>query len=292
MRYNEIINELFDKSAELNLVDAGTGKMVANFSIGKKRYTVFAAYWQSSGLWEIGFTHKGSFGMTGTGNEFEVFATVKKFLGEFINLKQPEKFKFSADLSEASRVRLYDRLATQVAAAYGYKLTVSTTAIDKVFTFNKETVAEQTQLVTELFDKAAQWQVETNTAKYFSAAFNIGDGKYTVEANHTNKTWQIVFARNGDYKATSTGNEFEVFATIKAIVNDFVTKKQPTNFQFSAASDEPTRIRLYDRMAKGLSDQHGYKLERKAGDGGIYYIFTKPGQNAITNVLSNIGTKK
>ena len=54
-----------------------------------------------------------SFKLTGTRNEFIVFATVMKILGDFIAEYQPNSITWSADKSEESRISLYHMLLTK-----------------------------------------------------------------------------------------------------------------------------------------------------------------------------------
>ena len=90
-------------------------------------YIYFEAYTEN----EAGMT-----GITGTGNEFTVFATIADIMRKFIAHYDPKKFIFSA--KEKSRIKLYQIFAQKIAKDWNY--TVST--IDDLqttnFTFVKE----------------------------------------------------------------------------------------------------------------------------------------------------------
>lgn len=60
------------------------------------------------------------------------------------------------------------------------------------------------------------------------------------------------------YKPTGEGNAFAIFATVTAIVKDFLTKRKPEYVWFVA--DEPQRERLYNRLLKKLVVP-GYEAE-------------------------------
>jgi hypothetical protein len=47
------------------------------------------------------------------------------------------------------------------------------------------------------------------------------------------------------------------------------------DFHFTAAKDEPSRVKLYDRMVKRLKLVDGWNVERVVGVVDIIYHFTK-----------------
>jgi hypothetical protein len=57
---------------------------------------------------------KGSHGVTGTGEAFQVFSTVIDILRDFVKKHEPAMIKFSA--LEPSRIKLYSRLVDMVAS--------------------------------------------------------------------------------------------------------------------------------------------------------------------------------
>ena len=71
--------------------------------------------------WELLFkatSGRDGWGITGTGNQFTVFATVFDFVKEAIKAKHMESFYFTA--KESSRKRLYKLFAVNLAKAIGY----------------------------------------------------------------------------------------------------------------------------------------------------------------------------
>lgn len=143
MRYTEIINELLDQSAEWNIKESNEHKYVAEFMVNEYRYVFDASGWDYRGFttpvvkWEVSFGMDRTLKKTGTGNEFLVFATVKNILLAFINQYKPQFFWFSSTQEEPSRVRLYRRMADQIAAQLGFDLEIEQRAIyrETAFTF-------------------------------------------------------------------------------------------------------------------------------------------------------------
>lgn len=83
----------------------------------------------------------------------------------------------------------------------------------------------------------------------------------------------LQFARkvDGQYtaKKTGTGDEVRVFATVIDIVRDFVKNHHVIALTFAAADKEPSRVKLYNRMAKNASRVFpSEKFKFKDGKGG------------------------
>ena len=72
-------------------------------------------------VWEISFSDgAGRQGVTKTGNEFKVFATIMDIVKDFLKNKKPEYVNFSG--KEASRDKLYRRMIQKYASKWGYGL--------------------------------------------------------------------------------------------------------------------------------------------------------------------------
>lgn len=83
------------------------------------------------GIWEIHFSlisgeeedyesYRGD--LTGTGDAFRVFATVKKFAEKVINTKRPKEIHIQAKSTVKKRVKLYGIFVKKFAPKLGYKL--------------------------------------------------------------------------------------------------------------------------------------------------------------------------
>ncbi len=53
------------------------------------------------------------------------------------------------------------------------------------------------------------------------------------------------------YKPTGDGNAFVIFATVGAILREFLAKRKPLYVWFTA--DEPSRVRLYDALIRRMN---------------------------------------
>ena len=72
--------------------------------------------------------------------------------------------------------------------------------------------------------------------------------------------------KNPTIDMTGKGDAFRIFATVGAIVKDYVAKNDPDVLTFSGKTRDPSRIRLYDLIAKNIGKYlPGYKL----GDSGV-----------------------
>ena len=72
--------------------------------------------------------------------------------------------------------------------------------------------------------------------------------------------------KNPTIDMTGKGDAFRIFATVGAIVKDYIAKNNPDVLTFSGKTRDPSRIRLYDLIAKNIGKYlPGYKL----GDSGV-----------------------
>lgn len=92
--------------------------------------------------WEVTFEilgAKGLFGamdITGTGNQFLVFATVADIVKRFIEKERPSLIAFSA--YEPTRIRLYSTLSRKLARKYGYEVSMKKSGLDTYFHLTKK----------------------------------------------------------------------------------------------------------------------------------------------------------
>ena len=62
----------------------------------------------------------------------------------------------------------------------------------------------------------------------------------------------ISFSVDNSMGITNSGDHFEVFATVAANIKEWLKTNSPTFIKFTAASDEPSRVKLYQRMASRI----------------------------------------
>ena len=93
--------------------------------------------------WVVEFWRGYSIGITGAGDQQRVFATVLTAIGQFIEMKQPETLRFTADKDvepgqkPMSRSNLYDRLVQRYAQAWGYRLDRSDMADTTIYVLHR-----------------------------------------------------------------------------------------------------------------------------------------------------------
>ena len=83
-------------------------------------------YFRTEELWEIAFEDEAERRYKieqRPGASLELFAALETVFKDFINKALPNKFRFTADIEEKSRVRLYDTLAKKITKmGMGYKV--------------------------------------------------------------------------------------------------------------------------------------------------------------------------
>ena len=114
----------------------------------------------------------------------------------------------------------------------------------------------------ELLNKPLDFKVAELTKSFYSAEFNAGNREIRFfaqneELEYTGDdegNWTIEFGEvqsdgTMSHGKTRSGNEFEVFATLKAIINDFIAKCNPQTISFSADKDKKNnRARVYAKL--------------------------------------------
>ena len=145
--------------------------------------------------------------------------------------------------------------------------------------------------LTESLDKPLPFQITSNNEAEFQVEFQAGDrmirfsafnefdsdwDKEDNEDMDDDHEWSVEFSEikghNASHGKTGSGNEFQVFATIKAILEKFAKERDPWFIRFEADKNDGNRARLYAKMIKrNLPD--GWKVQ--VDDvGGMYQQFT------------------
>lgn len=159
--------ELFDKKYNWSWSKETGDHLKAEFetSSGDR---VLVTFENIEGFWEISFKRGDSVKVTGEGDPYAIFATVKDILQEFIEKFEPESFSFSAEKSKVpnprakemsqddmvqhmldtgetipyhidseSRIKLYRKFSQKIANKYGYKMTEHPFSDSTIFDFKK-----------------------------------------------------------------------------------------------------------------------------------------------------------
>ena len=92
-------------------------------------------------VWVVSFTRDGSTDVTGSGDAFRIFATVKEMLILFINTKHPSTIIFDGDKSEGDgrgRISLYSRLAKLISKKFDFTLKIFDLSDMRIFVLDSE----------------------------------------------------------------------------------------------------------------------------------------------------------
>lgn len=90
--------------------------------------------------------------------------------------------------------------------------------------------------------------------------------------------------RNPTIDVTGKGDAFKIFATVGAIVREYVDKKKPDVVTFSGKTRDPSRIKLYDLIARNIGKYlPSFRFESSDVDlGDKRYKFVRAGQESVS----------
>ena len=139
----------------------------------------------------------------------------------------------------------------------------------------------------EAFDKPYRYTSKGHTKKEGNVTYNfktdVEDPRfddpsdidvYFESDKEEEPNYTISFDRDGSTSVTGEGDAMRVFATVIAIIKDFVKKRDPKLMGFSAFKDvfasstapgKGSREKLYDRMLKKYAGSMGYKYYKVSG---------------------------
>lgn len=127
---------------------------------------------------------------------------------------------------------------------------------------------------------------DTRVGEYRSE-FKATDQTYTFAADENKSgTWDVFFADQEDniqLSGKAGTSALAVMRSAGAALDKFVGDKKPESFKFTADLDEPSRVRLYDRVAGIIASTHGYSISREEKYGVAAYHFSR--QEQTTNAV-------
>ena len=250
----------------------------------------------------IDFAVGKSMGKTEAGDEFRVFATVVAMMNKWIKtvgIESVESIDFGANKGEHAsdgRAKLYTRFSKKLAGQLGWKLEQSTTANRSTEFFkltNPKPVPRHDDHFDDLEDNPdleenfADGKKKVNEALNNPYPYNISgsanDRNYKAQAQTPNGQLSIIFKNiaeemytidfsiNQRMDRTGAGDEFRIFATVKAAILDWIKRidiKHVESFGFSANKEEEQgqgRAKLYARFANQLAKHLGWEVEIEDG---------------------------
>jgi len=290
-KQNENINELFNKPLKWWTDKEQMDSARYGFTTTDDRNFSVEFDQEPNGEWEFVFMDaNGRMDLTGGGGAVEIFATVKEVALHFFKKYKPkDPVYFQADTGEPSRVKMYQRAAKMISSELpAYK--VITNKQHNAYSFlivpadSDEWDWQQSESiqVNELLDQPLPYQIRDDDDDWKAYNFKTSDGrKFTVVMDLLPQDyWDIAFTDNNmSSSKTGRGSAVEIFATVGAIIKEFIKKTDPRMIKFSAIDNEPSRVKLYKRLAAmGAKTFPQYNLDVRQAAGGADFILKKEEQ--------------
>ena len=130
--------------------------------------------------------------------------------------------------------------------------------------------------VNEAFDNPYTYRWDKQLEDHWVAKADTPAGLMLVMAEwgESDSSWTIDFAVGGRMGKSGAGDEFRIFATVVAVLKDWITKVDLSNtklISFSADKSSDvgaSRAKLYARFARQMASQLGWKLDVTSTDDG------------------------
>ncbi len=137
-----------------------------------------------------------------------------------------------------------------------------------------------TELLNEELPAPNEFKVVPVTKNEYAALFTVGKIRYMFDAEVDlilPDAWEIVFRTGrGQMGPIGTGNVGKVFATVIAIVKNFIAKKKPKKIIFAMSDASPGRFKLYSRLTRSADKFFpGYKGKVPKRNTGDFIILKK-----------------
>jgi DNA-binding CsgD family transcriptional regulator/GNAT superfamily N-acetyltransferase len=137
-----------------------------------------------------------------------------------------------------------------------------------------ENFADGRKKVQEALDTPYPYQWQKQDEDHYVAKADTPAGLMLImfEWMQGDESWNIDFAVNGRMGKSGAGDEFSIFATVIAVIRDWVSKVDLStvkliSFSADKSGDAGTsRTKLYTRFAKQMASQLGWRLEVNTRD--------------------------
>jgi hypothetical protein len=105
--------------------------------------------------------------------------------------------------------------------------------------------------------------------------------------------WEVDFGRDDSDDITGQGDQFRIFATVKAATKEFFDKVNPKILVISAKrSDGASRERLYTRFARMIASQYDFKVRGRNDGDIIEWILVKNNiAEDLDEVIRKVGSQ-
>lgn len=120
----------------------------------------------------------------------------------------------------------------------------------------------------ELFDSVYSWKWIRHNEYDAAASFKDDAGEYifVMFGLEDNNMWEVEFERTHKYpfyqtSVTGEGEAFTIFSTVITVMEDFVEQYRPKSLTFTADTDEPSRVKLYNVMINKFAKSKDFNVE-------------------------------
>lgn len=278
------LTELFDKIhdwkwvsmeddfAQAAFQSADDGLVRVNFELGLR----------GNVAWDVEFIKNYTFDATNEGDQFAIFATVMEIIGDFVHIRKPGGIVFTADKNAKtgsnSRAGLYTKMVNKFANKINMKSTITNNGRKTVYKLVKEAV-----MVAEVLDTPYPFKLKPEGTALV-ARTPTPNGELLIMIDEHDDEYVIDFAVGGNMGNTDAGDAFKIFATVKAVIGQWLSKADISTIkiiEFSAdkvVGVDESRTKLYRRFANMMSKKIGFQLSSTTTGGGDtdFYTMTNP----------------
>lgn len=291
---NNNLTEAFDSPYPTAVLRNAEDERITSFTTDSEiEYEIEFIYSRLRDKWEVDFrSTSGGYGITGTGDQMRVFATVMEEIREFLQKRAPRQLQFSADKrhdssqNRHSRANLYTALLKRYAPK-DYDAKVEDKEEKTSYTLTRR----EKSTITEAFDKPYPTRVigfdsdsertyltfSTDSGTQYEIRFSLWDDLDGKE------TWRVSFSNESamddePHGITGTGDQMRVFSTVIAEIGKFLQERAPHQLQFFADKDpraeRNSRSSLYTALVKRYAP-NDYTVSVEEGDDKTWYTLTK-----------------
>lgn len=280
MRANEFLVEWGDQPVEYTEVYNSGNSQIFNAPALELSVEFFATKLAKNIIGtSIGFDVKDMYHLTGKGNAVKILSTVSQIIKDnlpgFVTRTKSTDLVFTADVTEPSRIKLYDRIVPMITKCLGS----SWHYIDEGSNgFKKKTYKwVKTESLDESFDTKVPFTQLSDTHNDYHTTANIDDHEVEFVATRASdgETWYIAFTVDDSLKQQDIGSKtsMKIFAFVVQCSKYLINRRQPEIISFSAAANERTKIKLYARFAEMLKAD--YKLNIRHDSKYVHFDFKR-----------------
>ena len=133
-------------------------------------------------------------------------------------------------------------------------------------------------LITELFTSPRKMDISFSTDSITSTV-EVNGREINFEAvktHYDSNAWSVYFDEDGDFGATGSGGEIDVFGYAKHFLDKVIQHTKAASIKVEVDDGLKSRETLYQRMLKRYSNDSPYDLEKETNKyGTVTYTLTR-----------------